>query len=355
MYSKTEKRQLRIFALAAYGIPYLLGFLMWYGYGKQLELSAFPNAQMLYPAMGVMLAFLLTKKEEPNIPRAFYGCYILITVIHILCTVFSVLMPRMTVEMPGGTVNLWVMILQYCQMAGSILGVICLVIAGKEKRRAYGLSWKNGKLSVLCILLFAVLYFFRAAAAYAVQGQLSYFLKIFTEPDAWMMMGILPLNFLLAFLAFFGEEYGWRYYLQPKLQEKFGLRKGVLFLGVLWGIWHLPLDIFFYVTPDKGLIMIVSQLITCVTLGIFFGYAYMRTGNIWVPVIMHFLNNNLILVISGAYSADVLSDQQVAWSDIPSALLLNGVLFGVFILAKPYRSGREEALRQGRRHPACGV
>ena len=47
MDSKTEKRQLTIFAWIAYGIPYLLGILMWYGYGKKLDLSAFPNAQML--------------------------------------------------------------------------------------------------------------------------------------------------------------------------------------------------------------------------------------------------------------------------------------------------------------------
>ena len=125
------------------------------------------------------------------------------------------------------------------------------------------------------------------------------------------------------------------------LQRKFGLRRGVLLLGVLWGLWHLPLDIFFYVTPDKGLIMTVNQIITCVGLGIFFGYTYMKTQNIWVPVILHFLNNNLVLVVSGEISADVLENQSVAWSDIPLALLLNGVLFGVFILAKVYREKKE--------------
>lgn len=149
------------------------------------------------------------------------------------------------------------------------------------------------------------------------------------------------MNFLLAYTAFFGEEYGWRYYLQPVLQNKFGLRKGVLILGVIWGLWHLPLDIFYYVTPDKAVIMTLNQVITCVGLGIFFGYAYMKTENIWVPVILHFLNNNLILVISGQFSGDVLQDQSVSWADIPAALILNGLLFGLFILAKPYREKKQ--------------
>ncbi|MFQ9453653.1 MAG: hypothetical protein ACLR0R_09180 [[Ruminococcus] lactaris] len=44
-----------------------MGLLMWYSYGKGLDLSAFPNAQMLYPAAGVMMAYLITKKKEIKI------------------------------------------------------------------------------------------------------------------------------------------------------------------------------------------------------------------------------------------------------------------------------------------------
>ena len=77
MGSKTEKRQLIIFIAIAYGIPYLLGILMWYGSLKQMDLSAFPVTQMLYPAMGVMLAYLLTRKGDERILRAFYICFIM--------------------------------------------------------------------------------------------------------------------------------------------------------------------------------------------------------------------------------------------------------------------------------------
>lgn len=76
-FMQTEKKQLLIYVIIAYGITYVMGLLMWYSYGKGLDLSAFPNAQMLYPAAGVMMAYLITKKGDKNLPTAF---------LHILCS-----------------------------------------------------------------------------------------------------------------------------------------------------------------------------------------------------------------------------------------------------------------------------
>ena len=42
-----------------------------------------------------------------------------------------------------------------------------------------------------------------------------------------MFQNALPINYFFVFIAFFGEEYGWRYYLQPVLQKRFGLRAGM--------------------------------------------------------------------------------------------------------------------------------
>ena len=151
-------------------------------------------------------------------------------------------------------------------------------------------------------------------------------------------------NFFLAFAPFLGEEYGWRYYLQPLLQKRFGMRAGVLVLGVVWGVWHVFLDFFYYTTPDRGLVMLISQMITCVALGIFFAWTYLKTDNIWVPVILHFLNNNLTLVIANDYSVEVLENQQVTWAMIPSALILNGIFFGLFLLSKEFRRSHDKKL-----------
>ena len=40
--------------------------------------------------------------------------------------------------------------------------------------------------------------------------------------------------------ATFGEEFGWRAYLLPKLMP-LGWRKAMLWMGLIWGVWHWPL------------------------------------------------------------------------------------------------------------------
>lgn len=331
------KKQLLLFLLIAYGVTYAMGLLIWYGSSISAEMSAFPNAQMFYPAAGVMLAYLVTRWKDSLLPRWFYLCFLIVTILMLLCAVGAVAMPGQTMELNGQEISLWAILSQYVMIGGTILCWITLLASGKKRRAAYGLHWQKGKLSLFCILLFIVLYFGRAALAYIIGGQPGAILEIAGDPAAWIYLLITPLNFFIAFAPFLGEEYGWRYYLQPMMQRRFGLRRGVLLLGVAWGLWHFFLDFFFYTTPDKGLIMTASQIITCVTLGILFAWAYMKTGNIWVPVIMHFLNNNLSPVIAGVYSAEVMQNQQVTWAMIPSALLLNGVFFGVFVFAKEFR------------------
>ena len=113
---------------------------------------------------------------------------------------------------------------------------------------------------------------------------------------------------------------GWRYYLTPALQSRFGARRGALAVGVLWGLWHLPLNLFFY-SPDTSLQSIAAQLVVCVTLGVFFTFAYEKCGkNIWLPVVLHYLNNSMVLVWTG--TADI-SNQIISWTmwqSVPSCM-----------------------------------
>ncbi|MDE6883603.1 MAG: CPBP family intramembrane metalloprotease [Lachnospiraceae bacterium] len=332
-----SKKQILLFLLVAYGVTYAMGLLTWYAGVISADASPFPNAQMFYPAAGVMLAYLVTRRNDNFLPKWFFLCFLLVTAVMLLCAVFSVFLPGQQLTMNGLTMSIWSVTSQYIIIGGSILCWITLLLSGKKRRAVYRLGWKQWKASLLCILVFLVLYFGRAAIFYIAEGQTDIILNILQNPSTWLYLFTIPLNLLLSFAPFFGEEYGWRYYLQPILQKRFGLRKGVVILGAAWGFWHIFLDFFYYTTPDRGLIMTLSQIITCVTLGIFFAWAYMKTNNIWVPVILHFLNNNLALVVANEYSADILQNQAVTWSMLPSSLIVNGILFGLFLLAKEFR------------------
>lgn len=334
-FTGKQKKQLFIYVAIAYGIPYLMGLLMWYGYRNGIDVSVFPNAQMMYPAAGAMLAILITKKEEGQIPKRFFIAFLILTGAMCIISILSIFMPVGTV---------WIMAIQYVIMGGSLLEWILLLTEKKEKRRAFGLQFKNWKGTVLCVLLFFGLYFFRTFISYAASGQLGMAGIIATDSMTWISLAALFLNFFLLWIAFFGEEYGWRYFLQPILQERYGKRWGVFILGIVWGLWHMPVNFFYYNSPSSGLISMAGQQITCITLGIFFAYAYMKTQNIWVPVILHFLNNNLVPIISFDYSSGVLQNQQLSWEMLLPALVMNGILFGGFIFAKEFRRGNMSSL-----------
>ena len=61
--------------------------------------------------------------------------------------------------------------------------------------------------------------------------------RIFGE-SAYLPLFILPF-FLVDFIAN-GEEIGWRGYVLPRLQAKYGALTSALIVGVIWGLWHLP-------------------------------------------------------------------------------------------------------------------
>lgn len=56
------------------------------------------------------------------------------------------------------------------------------------------------------------------------------------DPALLIMVLIWPL------LAALGEELGWRGFLLPRLDERFGLVPAAVTVGVIWGFWHLPAD-----------------------------------------------------------------------------------------------------------------
>jgi len=52
---------------------------------------------------------------------------------------------------------------------------------------------------------------------------------------------IVPYFFFILFVGGGQEEFGWRGYAQQPLQERFGVVPAGLLIGVVWGLWHLPL------------------------------------------------------------------------------------------------------------------
>ena len=322
---KTNKKELTVFALCAYAIPFLMMPLLYICLQNGQDTSIFANAQMFYPAAGVMLAFLLARRQET--PKRFYVLHIAATALMLVMSVLSAFLPQ----------EGWLNIANFVIIIASVLGWIFLLTEKKTKRETYGLRLHGKFLTAFAICAyFLVVKTGMVFLSMAMQGGDSWaeYLAYWRTPAPWIMAVALVPNFFLSFLPFFGEEYGWRYYLTPTLQSRFGARRGALAVGVLWGLWHLPLNLFFY-SPDTSLQSIASQLVVCVTLGVFFTFAYEKCGkNIWVPVLLHYLNNNMILVWTG--TADI-SNQIIGWGDVAAAAVLYAIVFLPFLAAKCFK------------------
>jgi len=90
----------------------------------------------------------------------------------------------------------------------------------------------------------------------------------------------------------FGEEYGWRGFLQSEL-IKLGNLKGVLLVGLIWGIWHFPVILRGVHTYPASLLGLILGTVFFVLWGIIQGYAVLKTGSIWVAAFMHGLVNSV--------------------------------------------------------------
>ncbi len=128
------KRQLLIFILVAYGVTYAMGLLTWYGSAVSAELSAFPNAQMYYPAAGVMLAYMITRWRDNMLPKWFFLCFTLLTAAMLLCAVLSVFLPMQPTGLNDQSVSMWAVISQYIIIGGTILCWIPLLASGRKRR-----------------------------------------------------------------------------------------------------------------------------------------------------------------------------------------------------------------------------
>jgi uncharacterized protein len=90
----------------------------------------------------------------------------------------------------------------------------------------------------------------------------------------------------------FGEEYGWRGYLLPRLLPLGEIRASVL-LGVIWGVWHLPLLLAGLNYPGVSIFLAII-VFTFVTVALSFTYTWFyvaSSGSVLVAAVYHASTN----------------------------------------------------------------
>ena len=111
--------------------------------------------------------------------------------------------------------------------------------------------------------------------------------KLFSEPIpfevSWTWIGILFLSMIKGPV----EEFGWRGFALPLLQQKITPMTASLLIGFVWGIWHIPA--FLIAGTQQSSWAFIPFLIGTIAISIIMTALYNQSrGSILLAMIMHF-------------------------------------------------------------------
>lgn len=201
------------------------------------------------------------------------------------------------VPMPRG----WRLALHQAGLAGPLLAsliVIGVLYGGAGVGRFLGrvLLWRVGIQWYLFVLFGAAALGVAAIGLYRLGGGSSPATAFSLAPGA-LWWGVR-------------EEFGWRGFALPRLQERFGALKAGVIIGVIWTLWHLPI-VPFTRMGLPGLVMLLAFMLEVVALSILMTWVYNHTsGSLLPPVLLHAAYN---LALAGLGLAAVMPLRMPLW------------------------------------------
>lgn len=296
-----NKKSVFWFLGLTFGLTWLLDLTIYLGgnYGSPLTMSIIQLSGLM-PAFSAILLGLFFFPESPihhrrftGRGRWFYYYFLLFTVIFAVVILIQWLVPTQ------GTISL---VLSNAILLLSVLGLLILIVlrftAGREAMARVGLTW--GKWRYWCTFSLGFVAF------YVLQVMLNAYFGLgpTSMPSTATMPGLSQSAFatvgfvqmllysILSIVIAFGEEYGWRGYLQSELL-KMGNVRGVLLLGVIWGVWHWPVILMGHNYPDHPQLGLVLMVAYSIGSGVAMSYAVLKSGSVLLAAFLHAINNHV--------------------------------------------------------------
>ncbi|MGD8190663.1 CPBP family intramembrane glutamic endopeptidase [Brevibacillus ginsengisoli] len=112
----------------------------------------------------------------------------------------------------------------------------------------------------------------------------------------------------VSLFAVWGEEYGWRGFLLPRLTEQYGKTKATMIVGIVWALYHVPAVYFLAKTTGIGNPLLLCTIQACVvfTLSFAFSYCYYLSGNLLPVLLFHSVWNLVNTTVLG----DIYKNEQ---------------------------------------------
>jgi len=151
---------------------------------------------------------------------------------------------------------------------------------------------------------------------------------------------VVPVFVYVLVLSVAGEETGWRGYALPRLQERWGALPASLVIGVVWGVWHLPLFWMpgnFHTEIPFGLFLLQD-----VALSVVITWLFNRTGGSLLLVHLFHAASNTTIGVLPVLPQDTSGSLRPLWIAVGLLVLVAAVI--------AVASRRERYGRRGREH-----
>ena len=306
--SSINWHQVGIFLGLTFAASYALDLVLWLtaGYGNNVPTAITLQARMLMPAFFAILLSLFIFKNSPiyfrnyrERPRWFFYFFLLFTLTYLLLATLAIIIPThsTTISAVSGSINI----------LGLIFLVALRIFSGREAFAQAGLVGGKIRDWVLYGLAFILFYTLQT-------GMYAFFnLGEVVDQEAAMeslgaaQFGGMPVYLflllaavqtiligpILGLLLGFGEEYGWRAYLQGEILSM-GKKRAILLIGLIWGIWHYPVIWMGHNYPGEPVWGTFLMTVYTILLAFVLGYVMLKTGAVLLVAYLHALNNQVL-------------------------------------------------------------
>lgn len=138
---------------------------------------------------------------------------------------------------------------------------------------------------------------------------------------------LAPMLLFQIFFFWFTEETAWRGFALPRLQTHFSALTSSLILGVLWGLWHIPLV--FIPGSFQSTVPFIGFLLSAIATSIMMTWVFNNTrGSVLIAAIFHASTDLAI-----AYSNVMTGDLRLFWIFI----FLQWVFVGILVVTQGAR------------------
>ena len=141
-------------------------------------------------------------------------------------------------------------------------------------------------------------------------------------------------------IGLLGEELGWRGYMNQKMEPLVGTVGTCLIGGIVWGLWHLPMDIAGHLggngTLSEALGSTFGRLAMLTCFGAFLMWLTKKTNSVFPAVIAHFMYNEsqgAVMMLLGEGNIPESASLPL-WTDVPRyfPLLVIAAVFVVLLM-----------------------